>query len=342
MANLENLRKQKQQLLTEKRPPRAREAAKKLDITEAEFVAISCGQSCSILDDVRFDELLQKLEPVGEVMALTRNDAMVLESHGIYKDVTARHGHIIINTEQIDLRLRTSAWKFGFAVEENNRQSLQFFDEFGEATHKIYIGKKSNTSAYASILQEFVTNKDFHSLVVKDKPAIEINEVSINATALQKDWRELSDVHQLGALLNKHNATRPQAYRHLGDDAVRLKNSALRAMLEIASPKKIPLLMFVPNSASTQIHNGLVNKLMEMGPWFNVLDPGFNLHANMKLIAETWLIAKIMNDKTTYSMEIFDKDHQALMMVYLHSSAKQDDEMQTLWKDTLQNLQETN
>lgn len=48
--------------------------------------------------------------------------------------------------------------------------------------------------------------------------------------------------------------------------------------------------MFVPNSSATQIHNGTVHKLMEMGPWFNVLDPKFNLHANMSLISESWCI----------------------------------------------------
>lgn len=338
MSNLENLKKQKIKILAEKKPPRAREAAKQLKISEAEFVALSCGESCSQLDSSRFEQLLTKLEPIGEVMALTRNEAMVLESHGIYKDVSSAHGHIIINTKQIDLRLRVSAWKYGFAVEENARQSLQFFDQFGEATHKIYIGKKSNVIAYESTLVEFSISAGFNSLLIKDKPKIKIENLAIDVAALQKDWQNLDNVHQVNKLLTKYAITRPQAYRHLGDKAAILAKDSLRTMLEIASTKKIPLLMFVPNYASTHIHNGTVNKLMEMGPWFNVLDPGFNLHANMDLISETWLVIKTLDQQNSYSMEIFDEHQQPLMMVYLHPDAKQDINMQNTWQSTLQNL----
>ena len=342
MSNYQALQKQKKILLAEKKPPRAREAAKQLNISEAEFVALSCGDSCQQLNKDSFVEILQSLETVGEVMALTRNEAMVLESHGIYKDAVSRHGHIIINTDEIDLRLRVSAWQYGFAVDENGRQSLQFFDEFGEATHKIYLTKKSDIDAYQKMVARHTNSDGFDDLNIVDKPAQETLEtdIAIDSVAFKKDWAELNDAHQVNGLLNKYNLTRPQAYRHLGDDVFMLRNNGLREMLEIASEKDIPILMFVPNHASTQIHNGTVNKLMEMGPWFNVLDPAFNLHANMNLISETWCVVKKTDDTATYSMEIFDENQLPLMMVYLHPSAKQDNDMQARWANTLKNLKQ--
>ena len=338
MSNYKTLLKQKTELLTVKRPPRAREAAKKLKITEAEFVALSCGETCQLLNDSSFVDILKGLEVVGELMALTRNEAMVLESHGIYEGVVERHGHVIINTDKIDLRLRISDWKYGFSVNENDRHSLQFFDAFGEATHKIYLTKKSNVDAYQTLINQHTTNGDFNDLTIIEKPVISIQKVEINTESFQKDWSELNDAHQVNNLLKKYNATRPQAYRHLGDGAILLRNNGLRKMLEVASEKEIPLLMFVPNYASTQIHNGTVNKLMEMGPWFNVLDPSFNLHANIELVSETWLVIKQNDNTETFSMELFDEKQQPLMMIYLHPDAKQDKNIQQLWADTLQNL----
>ena len=340
MSNYQTLLTEKKKLLAEKRPPRAREAAKKLGITEAGFVALSCGESCQLLNEDSFTEILQSLEAIGEVMALTRNEAMVLESHGIYEGAVSRHGHIIINTDKIDLRLRVSDWKFGFTVNENDRHSLQFFDEFGEATHKIYLTKKSNVDAYQQMISKHANNNGYDNLAIKDKPAqLSIAKtIDIDSNAFQKDWNDLNDAHQVNNLLNKYNATRPQAYRHLGDGAIMLRNNGLREMLEVSSEKYIPILMFVPNYASTHIHNGKVNKLMEMGPWFNVLDPNFNLHANMELITETWLVIKNTNDKATYSMEIFDENQQPLMMVYLHPDAKNNTDIQQLWANILQNL----
>lgn len=339
MAKFETLYQQKQSLLAEPQPPRAREAAKKLAISEAEFVALSCGETVYWLNNTSFIDILLKIESIGVIMALTRNEAMVLESHGVYKDAVYRHNHIIINTADIDLRLRVTDWKYGFAVEEAGRQSLQFFDKYGVATHKIYITKKSNLTAYNDLLAEFTTTDGFNDLIIENKPKIIINTIDINSKKFIQDWNDLDDFHKINSLLQKYNITRPQAYRHLGDAAIILKTNSLKTMLEIASAQQIPILMFVPNNASTHIHNGTVNKLMEMGPWFNVLDPKFNLHANLKLIDETWLVVKYTNDQATYSMELFDNEQQPLMMIYLHPDAKDNKQISKLWQKTLYNLQ---
>lgn len=342
MSNFEALRQQKQDLLAEKRPPRAREAAKKLGISEAEYVALSCGETCSPLASDRFSDLLLKLGSVGEMMALTRNDAMVLEHHGVYRDGVSRHNHVIFNTPEIDLRLRVSDWKYGFAVDENGRQSLQFFDKYGEAAHKVYVTDHSDKAAYESLLHEFGTTGGFHEMNVKTKePAGVIEDVDVDETAIRKDWKALDNAHHVNALLKAYGVTRPQAYRHLGDDALALKADALKSMLEKAADLEIPLLIFVPNDTSTQIHNGVVKKLMEMGPWFNVLDPGFNLHANMELVTEAWMVIKHLgeHDKTC-SMELFDANQKALMMVYLHPDGQVDKEMKAMWADVLMSLQE--
>jgi putative hemin transport protein len=50
-----------------------------------------------------------------------------------------------------------SHWKFGFAVEAQNK-SLQFFDENGNAVHKIFLQENSNLEAYQNIVTTFRDN----------------------------------------------------------------------------------------------------------------------------------------------------------------------------------------
>jgi hypothetical protein len=43
-----------------------------------------------------------------------------------------------------------------------------------------------------------------------------------------------------------------------------------------------------------------------MGPWLNVLDPGFNLHLREDLIASAWIVRKPTADGVVSSLELFD------------------------------------
>ena len=128
-----NLKQQKQELLAAEKPPRAREAAKQLYISEAEYVALSCGESVYALDCEFLVALIKQLHQIGEVMALTRNDAIVFEHHGVYSDPVIKQNYVIINKPDLDLRLKISDWQYAFAVDEGGRQSFQFFDMDGLA-----------------------------------------------------------------------------------------------------------------------------------------------------------------------------------------------------------------
>lgn len=333
----EDLKQRKKALLASEKPPRAREAAKQLAISEAEYVALSVGENVTALDNKHFLNLLLEIESLDEVMALTRNEAMVLEHHGHYQNGVARNNNIIFNNPDIDLRLLLKDWKYGFAVEENGRHSFQFYNQYGEACHKIYITDHSNQDQYQKMVTDYAV--DELSITVEQKPVIEIDDKQVNKTdkeAIQRDWKALNDAHHVSALTKAYSLTRPQVYNLLEEDAVELENNVLKHLLEQASEKEMPLLMFVPNANATQIHNGTVKRIMEMGPWLNVLDPKFNLHANMTLVKQCWMVTKYLNnDQPTYSLELFDENDQSLMMVYLDKSHLKDESQQKLWPQIL-------
>ena len=73
-------------------------------------------------------------------MALTRNEACVIEKDGMYSDYhPGEHATMTLN-EGIDLRMFPRHWAHAYAVEEETeagcRRSVQVFDAAGDAVHK--------------------------------------------------------------------------------------------------------------------------------------------------------------------------------------------------------------
>src|SRR5690554_4576258 len=94
---------------------RIRHAAAALGVSEAELVATDCGDSVIRLD-ADWRTLLKELEQLGEVMALTRNDACVHEKTGVYRNVKVFDNRAVglVLDEQIDLRIFLQHWHHGF------------------------------------------------------------------------------------------------------------------------------------------------------------------------------------------------------------------------------------
>src|SRR5690606_3878473 len=149
---------------------RERDLAQQLGISEAELVAAHCGDGIQRLEP-RANDLLSGLESVGEVMALTRNDSAVHEKIGIYDNVqTGAHAALVLG-EQIDLRIFPNVWAHGFAVEKRDgdeiRRSLQFFDDAGDAVHKVHLRPSSSLYAYQNLVADLASADQSPSISVK-------------------------------------------------------------------------------------------------------------------------------------------------------------------------------
>ncbi|WP_319558295.1 ChuX/HutX family heme-like substrate-binding protein [Thiomicrorhabdus sp.] len=339
---MHSLLEKKQNLLAEKQPPRAREAARRLGVSEAEYVALSCPGSATALDALSFSELLLELHRLGEVMVLTRNDTAVMEHYGVYANPQLRHGSVaILNNPDIDLRLRLGQFKWAFAVNENSRLSLQFFDRHGSAVHKIYLTSKSDSQVFSTLLNRFKTE----CFMPEPEPSVrqfaseEIRLSSEQRRELLTDWQAIDNAHQVNGLLKKHAVTRPQIYQLLEEGAEQLALGSVKALMKSISERKIPVLIFVPNGVVTQIHNGRLHKLVETGPWFNVLDKRFNFHLNLQGVKQAWIVEKPTEQGVTRSVEWFDDGHNPVAMLYLHSDCRADRQMTDAWENALSALE---
>ena len=112
--------------------------------------------------------------------------------------------------------------------------------------------------------------------------------------------------------------TRTQALRFAPDEtyAKQIDNKALRRALELAAKEQVSIMVFVGNAGMIQIHTGEVKNIVEHGPWINVLDPMFNLHAKEDGIAQSWIVRKPTEDGIVTSLELFNEKKELICTLF--------------------------
>ncbi|GGX22429.1 hemin-degrading factor [Pigmentiphaga litoralis] len=295
---------------------RARDRAMRLGVSEAELVAAECGGLSVMPLAGAPKDIFQELGSLGEVMALSRNDACVHERHGRYEDIQLGHGHVgLVLGPDIDLRVFFDSWRTTFAVTENGRRSLQFFDRHGMAVHKVYVTDATDAAAYDALVARFATSAPAWPDVEPVVAAVNVeqsNDVTRNVDnvndpqGLRAAWQSLKDTHDFFPMLRKFKATRLGALRAAGTDlAQQVPLDTAETVLTRAAESGLPVMVFVSNKGIVQIHTGPVHKLLRTGPWFNVLDPRFNLHLNTTAITSTWVVNKPTVDGWVTSVEVY-------------------------------------
>lgn len=301
---------------------RIRDAALKLGVSEAELLATRIGNGVQRLQGP-WPELIRGVGKLGPVMALTRNDSVVHERHGTYGELSV-DGHVgLIVGEDIDLRIFFSPWTHGFAVVEDTRagprRSLQVFDGAGRAIHKIYATEATDMAAFDGLVARFLAPDQSPGVAVSPAPvrAAPRPDGEIDVEGLRREWSELKDTHDFFPLLRRHKVAREQAFRLAGGQfAECVADTAARHMLELASARHVPIMVFVGNPGMIQIHTGPVSRLVATGSWFNVLDPIFNLHLREDAIASSWLVRKPSVDGTITSLELFDSTGELIVSFF--------------------------
>lgn len=325
---------------------RIREIANKLMVTEAELVACQ-GEPVATRLTSDAQAILNDIEKLGEVMALTRNDSCVHERKGVYENPQFfAHGKmstgLFVNPD-IDLRLFMAHWAHIFAVQEDTkagpRRSIQFFDKSGEALHKIYLTNHSNDSEFETLVAKYKGEDQTSDLELETYPeaAPTKDDSEVNWERFRTEWENLKDTHDFFPMLRKFKVDREQAFRKVGDDfAYEISNLGARRAMEIAAGNGCEIMVFVGNRGCIQIHTGTVNKLVDHGPWFNVLDPKFNLHLNEDKIARTWVTKKPTVDGLVTAVEIFAEDGSIIATLF--GKRKPGEPELDLWREIVNQL----
>lgn len=320
---------------------RERDLALQLGISEAEFVAAYCGYGVRrIAADP--NRLISGLGALGEVMALTRNDSAVHEKIGVYDNPFPGERAAMVLSAEIDLRIFPGAWKHGFAVEKDDgngiRRSLQFFDAYGQAVHKVHLREASDVAAYESLVDTLlVDDQSQHVALEPAKASASGNAPSGDAESLRQGWSAMRDVHEVHGLLRRHGVGRRQAVEMVGESfAWRLDKAQLPDFFANAVSEAIPIMCFVGNSGCIQIHSGPIVNVKEMGPWLNVMDPTFHLHLRADHVAEMFAVRKPTKGGHVTSIELYDADGK--MFIQFFGKRKEGEDERADWRRLAENL----
>lgn len=300
----------------------ARDAAAQLGVSEAELVASGVGAGTRRLNP-DWTELLTGLEAVGQVTTLVRNESCVHEKTGRWHEVQVTPHHALVLGEDIDLRLFPRGWAHAFAVvaesAHGTRRSFQVFDRSGTAVLKVFVAEGGDVAAFEALASRLATPGASPELEVAPVPPVEAErpDADIDVAGFRQGWRGLQDTHDFFPLLRRFGVGRAQAMRLAEPEfAWPAAPSAFRAALEQASKDELPIMIFVGNPGAIQIHTGPVSRLKDVEPWFNVLDPAFNLHLREAEIASAWAVRKPTVDGIVSSLELFDAAGNVILQMF--------------------------
>ena len=308
---------------------RDRDFAAQFQISEAELVAAYIGEGVTRIDP-SLDLIFPRLAALGEVMALTRNESCVIEKVGVYSDFRPGKHAAMVLTPQIDLRLFPRHFATAFAVERGSdngiRRSLQFFDAAGDAVHKVHLREASDLHAWEELVAELALPEQDEQLEIEPRaPAEPAKSVPEKADELRGAWAKMTDTHQFRQLTSKLKMNRLGAYRIVGAPQARsLAPDAVDQMLHAIRDAGLEVMIFVGNQGCIQIHSGPVQTLRSMGPWQNILDPGFDLHLRLDQISEVWAVNKPTQRGTAISVEAFDAEGRVILQVFGRRDGDQD------------------
>jgi len=307
------------------------------------LLATSCGTTVIRLK-TDWSELLQELDTLGPVMAQTRNEYVVHEKTGCYRNIRINKNKGLVLNDAIDLRLMLEHWQFAFAVEEKMRTdcrySLQFFNRDGSAVHKIYLTNSSNLAAYLALIDKFRLSDQSFKPIVNALPFInDANSAEVDVNKLRDRWRNLEHSHDFQKMLEQFQITRFEALVLAGSE---FANSVIPGLfadfMQTLADIGLPLMLFVKNQGTVQIHNGVIHNIRLTPPWFNILDNDFSLHLNLEAIDTLWVVEKPGSVGNITSLELYDAEENNIALVFGEYIPGQGED--PAWHDLLVSLSE--
>ncbi|STQ44212.1 Hemin transport protein hemS [Ewingella americana] len=149
---------------------------------------------------------------------------------------------------------------------------------------------------------------------------------------IDSEWRAMTDVHQFFQLLKRHNLSRQQAFKAVGDDlAYRVDNGSLAAILEAARDQQNEIMIFIGNAGCVQIFTGQIKSVRPHGEWINIFNSRFTMHLIESAIAESWVTRKPTKDGFVTSLELFAADGTQIAQLYGQRTEGQPEQNQ--WRE---------
>ncbi|WP_413988895.1 ChuX/HutX family heme-like substrate-binding protein [Labrys okinawensis] len=228
---------------------RIRDAAAQLGVSEAALLETRIGEGVARLA-ARTDRLCAALPHLGTVMSLVRNEAAVHEKDIAFDVGVEQEGRFHFEGEGFALSLLSSSVAHAFHVEDTSPKG---------ALRSIQLFDAAGTALWKIYARDKADHAAFARLLAELAWPDDVRAMPFARPAI----------------------TRSPAPAHQPVD--------LQALLEAIAANAIPIMLEVANHGVRQSHRGPLIRIARMGPWLNVLDPGFDWHLNQSGLATVWL-----------------------------------------------------
>jgi len=326
---------------------RERDLARLIGVCEAAFLEAWLGEYVEQINS-DLDVFFPMLGQAGEVMALSRNEIAVHEKAGVYEGYkSGQHASIVLGKD-IDLRIFPRHWRYAYHVakplDDGSVQcSFQFFDAYGDAVHKVHAREATDMDAWNAIRKRLSIPNEPSSFPKRVAGTGRDAPVGKAIAELRQAWATMKDTHQFQSILRKSRMSRLAAIEAIGDEfAWKLSADSVDKVFEHLSSDQVPVMIFLRNAGTLQIHSGPVHTIKQVGPWLNVLDPGFHLHLRTDLFESIWLVRKPTKGSDVYSLEIFGPGGDQVLMINGDRREGDDTEAVTQWNHLVQALPRVN
>ncbi len=304
---------------------RIRDCAHLLGVSEAKLLQTDLGSGVTFLLPPSPDALIERLAALGNLMALTRNEAAVLEHNGPLENVQIAKGHrggVLVTQGPLELRGFLGHWVHVFAVETDSPRgtlrSVQVFDATGTAVVKFYLKEEGQIAAYNELIQEWAAplQTGTGELATKQvQPSAPIN--AVDGEAFRAEWAALKDTHDFHMLVAKYRLNRQDALELAGSQwAEKINKDQLQAVLQHCAGNQLPIMIFVGNPGNIQIHQDFIHNVQPLDNWLNIMDEGFNMHLQMNLITQAYKVRKPTTDGIVTSLELFTEDKELAVQFF--------------------------
>ena len=276
---------------------RIRDAAKKLNISEAELLSTQIDNvSIRYLFIDNFKEFFNSILSLDKIMLLIRNDYVVHEKIIETNNLLFEENRLYSQEKQKNLILKFNKNTFNHSFFEckmhagKKLYSFQFFDFMGNSILKIYLKGKAE--------------KKF------DEIALQYTSQYRYQLQLEKEFKKSHKEESIEPIYYDNNYIKKN-----------LDKIMIREILETASKKQIPIQIHGIGLHTIQYHQNIIKNVIDYGPWINVIDKNFNIHILENQISKNSIYRH--NDEC-YSIEFFDTNSNHLMGISMIDNYKKE------------------
>lgn len=289
LKNYQSLKSKWEKLQSEDNKIRIRDAAKKLGTSEASLLSTEINDGVFFLNISDYHTFLSEVLSLDKIMLLIRSDSVVHEKTISSKDIQLRDNKVFNNkSNELILEFNPTLFKYVFSQNKlhakRSLRSFQIFDIYGNAILKIYL-KGKNEIEFDNIAERY--QAEYH---------YELQETGNLKNLEPKSIIEL-------------NSSEKECECYEYD----LKENILRKILTATSKEQIPIQIHAMGKGTIQYHKGLIKKIVDFGPWINIIDKTFNLHAMENHLKHVVLKKHQKDNDTFYYIDFFDMSNNYVL-----------------------------